>query len=559
MHAVARHGTVGAAATALNMTASALSQQLAKLEREVGQPLLVRRGRGVALTDAGVLLVEHTEALLARMAQAETELQAQRGQAIGRMAIAAFATATRAVLPAALRELREQYPHLQLESYEHDPVAALELLLRGNVDIAVIDEWFRPRPDLPEGVQAEHLLDDVADLALPADHRLARADKIVDLGACADERWITWGDGVFGHDWLRRELRKHRPDPVFAHTASEHQTLLALVAAGLGVALVPRLGRGPVPDGVVVKPVGPTATRRVFALWRTDTAARPAIGAARTALRHAALVGAAARPTTALPTPVASAPEDRPPVTIGHRGAARTAPENTVAAFQAARSADVDCFEIDVQLSADGVPFVFHDDTPARTTNVVKVFPGRKRNPVTSFTWAELQRLDAGSWFGGQYAGQKIPHLDDAARIAAPGTGVYIEIKRPADSPGIEQVVADALKTGRDWAKLVAAGKVTVIGFDEASNRRFAEIAPEIPLQQLSRSVPDAATLERWARFVDSVGTDHRRLDAEGVARVKAAGLDLGVYTVTSPKALQRVLALGVDMVTGDFPIQARR
>lgn len=289
LHAVSRHGTVGAAAAALHVTPSALSQQLAKLEREVGQPLLVRRGRGVVLTDAGVLLVEHTEALLARMAQAETELQAQRGQVTGRMAIAAFATATRAILPAALRELREQYPQLRLESFEHDPAAALSLLSRGNVDVAVIDEWFRPRPDLPEGVQAEHLLDDVADLALPADHRLAGADPVIDLGACAGERWITWGEGVFGHDWLHRELRKHRADPVFAHTAGEHQTLLALVAAGLGVALVPRLGRGPVPEGVVVKPVRPTATRRVFALWRTDTAARPAIGAATTALRHAAL------------------------------------------------------------------------------------------------------------------------------------------------------------------------------------------------------------------------------------------------------------------------------
>lgn len=288
LHAVARHGTVSAAAAALHLTPSALSQQLAKLEREIGQPLLVRRGRGVALTDAGVLLAEHTEVILARMAQVETELQAQRGQVTGRMAIAAFATATRTILPAALRQLRQQHPHLRLESHEHEPAPALTLLMRGEVDVAVIDEWFRPHPDLPEGIQAVHLLDDVTDLALPADHWLADTDQVIGLGTCADERWITWGEGAFGHDWLRRELRHHRPEPVFAHTAGEHQTLLALVAAGLGIALVPRLGRGPLPAGVVVRPVQPAVTRRVFALWRTDTAARPAVAAATRALQHAA-------------------------------------------------------------------------------------------------------------------------------------------------------------------------------------------------------------------------------------------------------------------------------
>ena len=82
------------------------------------------------------------------------------------------------------------------------------------------------------------------------------------------------------------------------------------------------------------------------------------------------------------------------PILIGHRGAAGTAPENTVAAFKDGRASGADFFEIDVQLSADGVPFLFHDNTPARTTNVEEVFPGRENDPITSFTWAELQQLD---------------------------------------------------------------------------------------------------------------------------------------------------------------------
>src|SRR5437764_11062784 len=175
LHAVATHGTVTAAAAALHITASALSQQLAKLEREIGQPLLVRRGRGVVLTDAGALLAGHTEAILAAITRAETELAAQRGQVAGRMAIAAFATATRALLPAALRQLRDDHPSLRVESRESEPAEALGLLTRGEVDLAVIDEWFNSAPPLPDTLHAAHLLDDVTDLAFPANCSLASA------------------------------------------------------------------------------------------------------------------------------------------------------------------------------------------------------------------------------------------------------------------------------------------------------------------------------------------------------------------------------------------------
>lgn len=247
------------------------------------------------------------------------------------------------------------------------------------------------------------------------------------------------------------------------------------------------------------------------------------------------------------------------PILIGHRGAAGTAPENTVAAFKDGRASGADFFEIDVQLSADGVPFLFHDNTPARTTNVEDVFPGRENNPITSFTWAELQQLDAGSYFSDKYAGERIPHLDDAAEIATVKTGVYIEIKSPVNSPGVEQIVADELLNDPKWTKLVAADKIQVIGFDEASNRRFAAIAPDIELQQLTSVVPPRAVVESWATFADSVGTNYRTLTPQNVADVKGAGLILGVYTVNSPEAVQYSLDLGVDAVTTDFPIQNHR
>ncbi|GAA3676457.1 hypothetical protein GCM10023081_13420 [Arthrobacter ginkgonis] len=277
-----------------------------------------------------------------------------------------------------------------------------------------------------------------------------------------------------------------------------------------------------------------------------------------------ALIGSAAAAAVGLtffgaaPASAASAAAGDP-VVIGHRGAAGTAPENTVAAFKDGRASGADFFEIDVQLSADGVPFLFHDNTPARTTNVEEVFPGREDDPITSFTWDELQQLDAGSYFSAKHAGEGIPHLDDAAAAASKRTGVFIEIKSPVNSPGIEQVVADNLANDRKWKKLVEADKIEVLGFDEASNVRFAELAPEIPLQQLAGTVPDAATLERFAGFADAFGTNYRNLDEAGAQRVKDAGLGLGVYTVNSTEAVEDSIALGVDRVTGDFPIQTER
>lgn len=301
LHAVATHGSVTAAAAALHVTSSALSQQLAKLEREVGQPLLVHRGRGVALTDAGALLTRHTEDILARIAQAETDLQALRGEVTGRMAIAAFATAARALLPPALAELTDRYPSLQVTSRENEPEESLELLARGELDLAVIDEWpHTPRP-LPTVVTHAHLFDDVADLAMPTGHRLARAEAAPRLADCEGEPWISWTAGQFGHGWLARTLSGANVEPDIRHTAGEHQTLLALVAAGLGLALMPRLGRGPVPEGVTVRELRPPVTRKVHLVWRTDTTDRPAVQAAKALLQQH--VSRAIQPQTLRPHP----------------------------------------------------------------------------------------------------------------------------------------------------------------------------------------------------------------------------------------------------------------
>jgi len=151
------------------------------------------------------------------------------------------------------------------------------------LDLAIVQDWADDPLTIPEGLAQHHLLDDRFDLALPADHPLAdRTD--ISVQELADQEWIGWSPGQICHDWLIRTLRKHDIEPNIAHTASEHSTQLALVAAGLGAAVIPRLGREPTPARIRIIPIEGDPTRRVFAVWRAGTSARPAIRAAVTAL-----------------------------------------------------------------------------------------------------------------------------------------------------------------------------------------------------------------------------------------------------------------------------------
>lgn len=147
-------------------------------------------------------------------------------------------------------------------------------------------------------------------------------------------------------------------------------------------------------------------------------------------------------------------------VTIGHRGSAGLAPENTLAGIDLAREHGPDFIEIDVQLSADGVPVMMHDATVARTTNAAEVFPDRAGEPVTGFTYDELRRLDVGSWYGDEFAGERIPTLREVLEHAYPRLGVVIELKNPASSPGLVQVVVDELASDPRWDELAAGGRV---------------------------------------------------------------------------------------------------
>ncbi|MFE1287264.1 LysR family transcriptional regulator [Streptomyces sp. NPDC058751] len=286
LDALARHGSVSAAAEGLHVTTSAVSQQMSKLEREVGQQLLAKNGRGVRLTDAGRLLAEHAARILSQVELAESDLEAQRGQVAGELRLSAFPTAARGLFPAALAELRAEHLGLRVRSSELEPEAGVAGVVRGDLDLAVVLDWYNKPMPLPDGLVKASILDDPADVAMPAGHRLAGRVE-VDLGDFADDEWITWGEGEFCHEWLMFTLRSQGVEPRVGHRAGETHTQLGLVAAGLGVCVAPLLGRHPMPGGVVTVPVRQRVRRHVYVVWRADADRRPSIRAAVDALRRA--------------------------------------------------------------------------------------------------------------------------------------------------------------------------------------------------------------------------------------------------------------------------------
>ena len=280
LHAVASYGTVLAAGEALHCTPSAVSQQLAKLERETGATLVEKDGRRLRLTEAGRVLARHAEKVLATVDEAEAALAAHRDTVVGRLTVAAFATACRALLPYALHRLASEHPQLSTGLVEVHPHEGLEMLHRGHVDLAVLDDWPAVALRYPNGVAHVELGWDVADLIVPIGHRFGDTVPLARLG---EERWIAAKAGDVCLEWLLRVLPGVQPD---FHVA-EFETQLTLIAAGLGVAVIPRLARSTeLPPGVRVVRVTPEPRRRIVVAWREASAARPAVQAAVKALQN---------------------------------------------------------------------------------------------------------------------------------------------------------------------------------------------------------------------------------------------------------------------------------
>ena len=285
-------GTVTAAAEALAYTPSAVSQQLATLEREAGVRLVERHGRRLRLTDAGRGLVEHADAVIARLELAEAELAAAAGhEVVGRVRIAAFQTAASGLVMPLLGSLPAQYPELRLELAEMEAEEALELLPRGEVDIAVAEEYdYAPRERDPSLAYRDVCRDPLV-LVLPAGHPLCEADpERVSLAALRDEPWAASRSGTAFSDALVRACRALGGfEPELRHRSNDLFVLEQLVAAGEAVSLLPSLGRpGRIPGVAVRHCAEAPLDRRIFLAARRGSTGRPALQAVSRALRDQA-------------------------------------------------------------------------------------------------------------------------------------------------------------------------------------------------------------------------------------------------------------------------------
>jgi DNA-binding transcriptional LysR family regulator len=282
-------GTVTAVAEALAYTPSAVSQQLATLEREAGVALLERQGRRLRLTDAGRGLVEHAAAVIARLELAESELAAAAGEEVaGRVRVAAFQTAASGLVLPLLGRLVSEHAKLRLELLEMEADEGLELLRRGEVDLVVAEEYdYAPRPRDPSLVLRAVCRDPLV-IVLPAAHPRAAVDReTVSLAALADEIWAAPRAGTAFTDSLVRACRALGDfDPDFRHRSNDLAVLEQLVAAGEAVALLPSLGRpGRIP-GVAVRRVAEAPLERsIFLAVRRGSAGRAALEAVSEALR----------------------------------------------------------------------------------------------------------------------------------------------------------------------------------------------------------------------------------------------------------------------------------
>src|SRR4051812_14874863 len=288
---LSERGTIAAVADALQFTPSAVSQQLAILEREAGVPLLERAGRGVRLTDSALMLVEHADALLERAALAEADLAAAAGTLIGRVRIAGFQSVVLRIALPAMQVLARDAPRLRCELVEAEPEQAIPALAVGDLDLVLGDEWQHGPRRLAAGLERHDLFEDPVHLALPARHPAAHRHRdAVPLPEMRDAIWVTGHAGMGWDEMTVRTGRAHGGcDPDTRHRTNDANASLVLVARGLAVALLPRFAVPARERGIALRALaGAPAARSIFAVTRTADAARPSTRAVLAAIRAAA-------------------------------------------------------------------------------------------------------------------------------------------------------------------------------------------------------------------------------------------------------------------------------
>jgi DNA-binding transcriptional LysR family regulator len=290
LRAIADAGTITGAAELLGVGQPAVSQHVRRLERRLGTALLDRSGRSVRLTEAGEALARHGATVGAALRAATAEMSALTGLRAGRVRLVAFPSSSATLVPRALVALRDSHPGLRVTLDEAEPPEALRMVRSGECDVALAFDYpgvglGRGEDDLA-GLVTRHLLDEPTLVALPTDHPAAGGGALA-LADLADERWIAGCPRCRGHLLTAAEACGFTPE--IAYATDDYVAVLALVAAGLGVALLPDLVR-PIAErqpGVVVRRAAGTSNRTVHAVAAPDLLRVPAVAATLDALAAA--------------------------------------------------------------------------------------------------------------------------------------------------------------------------------------------------------------------------------------------------------------------------------
>jgi len=267
---VARLQSFSAAASELSLTQSAVSQQVAALEKQLGIALL-DRGPPIELTMPGRLLVERTSDALAHLSAAEAEIDAFRGLKTGRLRIAAFASALTGIMPDALRRFHVAHPEVQVTLHQLEPRAALEALRRGEIDVAVTNHYLlgvEKRAEL--ALKRQYLFDEDVLVALPADHRLAGEARVW-LRDLASDLWIEAVNAGVPLELLAQFATTAGFRSNASFQGDDFATVLRLVASGAGVAVVPELAARELPERVVLARIAPDGLTRELNAVTLDT------------------------------------------------------------------------------------------------------------------------------------------------------------------------------------------------------------------------------------------------------------------------------------------------
>lgn len=281
---VRQHGTVTAAAGALHLTPSAVSQQVRALARDLGVDLLRPQGRGVRLTPEAQVVLAHADAMSAQWERARADLDAYRQGDRGPVRLCGFPSVLAALLPRAVADLRAAAPDVSVHVVQADPAESLDLLVAGEVDLAILEASAATPPTVDERFEQATLFEDPLQLVVPAGHPLAARDAVA-LEDAVDEPWVGGPPRGSYHQIERLTCSQAGFTPHFVHRALDWSAYLAVVRAGLGVALLPRLA---VPADDRIRALAltnqPMPTRRVLTCVRRGSTDQPALNRLRRAL-----------------------------------------------------------------------------------------------------------------------------------------------------------------------------------------------------------------------------------------------------------------------------------